>query len=346
MATGRIASREIVRTATEIPNIETDVFEQHVRVEASAIGTLYAAYRPLLVSLPATAYRFDSDGAIKLRRPLGRGSEYTVQSYRPYVTAAILREHDPADAASPPDGTMRGPVPLRVAELARRITANAPTSYDAVLAIEDWIGAHTTYTLDIPPLPKGADAVEQHLFVDRKGFCVQIATSTAVMLHSLGVPVRLGSGFTPGEESVFGGDFTVRAKDAHAWVEVWFPDVGWQAFDPTAHVPLSGEYDGSLLARIWRALQRLALVVALARRGARVLRRARGRPSPASPARRGVGAPPLPACRARGPGARSPAASERDAAAVPPRAQRRRAPAAGEPRRGGRADDRCGVRLA
>jgi hypothetical protein len=44
---------------------------------------------------------------------------------------------------------------------------------------------------------------------------------------------------------------------------VWFPDVGWQAFDPTAHVPLSGEYDGSLLARIWRALQRLALVVAL-----------------------------------------------------------------------------------
>ena len=118
----------IVRTATEIPNIETDVFEQHVRVEAPAIGTLYAAYRPLLVSLPATAYRFDSDGAIKLRRPLGRGSEYTVQSYRPYVTAAILREHDPADAASPPDGTMRGPVPPRVAELARRITANAPTS--------------------------------------------------------------------------------------------------------------------------------------------------------------------------------------------------------------------------
>jgi hypothetical protein len=253
----------VVRTATEIPNVETDVLEQHVRVEAPAIGTVYAAYRPLLVSLPATAYRFDADGAIQLRRPLGRGSEYTVQSYRPYVTAAILREHDPADAASLPDGTMRGPVPSRVGELARRITANAPTTYDAVLAIEDWIGAHTTYTLDIPPLPKGADAVEQHLFVDRKGFCVQIATSTAVMLHSLGVPVRLGSGFTPGEESVFGQDFTVRAKDAHAWVEVWFPDVGWQAFDPTAHVPLSGEYDGSLLARIWRALQRLALFVAL-----------------------------------------------------------------------------------
>jgi hypothetical protein len=83
------------------------------------------------------------------------------------------------------------------------------------------------------------------------------------MLHSLGVPARLGTGFTPGKESVLGKDFTVRASDAHAWVEVWFPGVGWQAFDPTADVPLSGEYDGSLLARIWRGLQRLSLAVVL-----------------------------------------------------------------------------------
>jgi hypothetical protein len=35
--------------------------------------------------------------------------------------------------------------------------------------------------------------------------------------------------------------YEVRASDAHAWVEVWFPETGWQAFDPTASVPLSGE---------------------------------------------------------------------------------------------------------
>jgi hypothetical protein len=182
---------------------------------------------------------------------------------------------------------MRGPVPPRVAALARRITAGAPTTYDAVLAIEKWMGSHTEYTLDIPPLPKGADAVEQHLFVDRKGFCVQIATSTAVMLHSLGVPVRLGTGFAPGEQSLLGRDFTVRAKDGHAWVEVWFPGVGWQAFDPTAEVPLAGEYNSSLLARLWRAFGRLAVVVVVAivvlaffvgRSIVRRVRRARSRP--------------------------------------------------------------------
>jgi hypothetical protein len=33
----------------------------------------------------------------------------------------------------------------------------------------------------------------------------------------------------------------VRASDAHAWVEVWFPETGWEAFDPTATVPLAGD---------------------------------------------------------------------------------------------------------
>jgi hypothetical protein len=33
----------------------------------------------------------------------------------------------------------------------------------------------------------------------------------------------------------------VKAKDAHAWAEVWFPGIGWQAFDPTASVPFAGD---------------------------------------------------------------------------------------------------------
>ena len=39
--------------------------------------------------------------------------------------------------------------------------------------------------------------------------------------------------------------FEVKASDAHAWVEVWFPATGWEAFDPTAEVPLAGDADRS-----------------------------------------------------------------------------------------------------
>jgi len=90
---------------------------------------------------------------------------------------------------------------------------------------------------------------------------MQIATALTVMLRAIDVPARLGVGFAPGQESWLGGEFTVRASDAHAWAEVWFPGVGWQIFDPTASVPLAGEYDKSTLADLGRLVQRLAWVL-------------------------------------------------------------------------------------
>jgi hypothetical protein len=128
-----------------------------------------------------------------------------------------------------------------VRELAAAVTADAPTTYDKIQALEAWMGANTKYTLDIPPLPEGQDAVDRFLFVDHRGFCEQIGTSLVVMLRSLGIPARLAVGYASGERNPFTGLYEVRAKDAHAWAEVYFPGVGWQAFDPTAQVPLAGD---------------------------------------------------------------------------------------------------------
>jgi hypothetical protein len=53
-----------------------------------------------------------------------------------------------------------------------------------------------------------------------------------VMLRSQGVPARFVTGYTPGEQ--VGDDrYVVRGLDSHAWVEVYFADVGWVRFDPT-----------------------------------------------------------------------------------------------------------------
>ena len=46
------------------------------------------------------------------------------------------------------------------------------------------------------------------------------------------------------------------------WVEVWFPGVGWQAFDPTANVPLVGESAPTMAERLEDvALSRTIIVV-------------------------------------------------------------------------------------
>ena len=108
---------------------------------------------------------------------------------------------------------------------------------------------HIRYTTDIPPLPAGADAVTSFLFGTRRGFCEQISTATVVMLRSLGIPAREAVGYVPGSYNPITDLYDVQAKDAHAWVQVWFPGYGWQNFDPTADVPLANPSPGSVLAR-------------------------------------------------------------------------------------------------
>src|SRR5690606_24932348 len=101
------------------------------------------------------------------------------------------------------------------------------------------------------------------LFESRLGWCEQIASSLVVMARAVGIPARLAVGFAPGEWDDVGNRFVVRERDAHAWAEVWFPDAGWVAFDPTADVPLAGtaEATAGAAASDWREVAGSALLV-------------------------------------------------------------------------------------
>ncbi len=220
-------------------------FVQTYYLERSGPNVVFGAYKADLLYLPVSSVFTLSDGTIRTGVELGAGTVYAVVSRRPDVTAKLLRSAPAGDPRLPSsflDRYTRLPeVPPRVRALAQEITAHAPNVYDKVLAIEAWLAENTEYTLDVPALAPGADAVEQFLFVDRKGFCEQIGTSLVVMLRSLGIPARLAVGYTPGRRNAITGLFEVRASDAHAWAEVYFPKYGWQGFDPTASVPLSGD---------------------------------------------------------------------------------------------------------
>lgn len=233
----------------DIPSVDPRSFDgrelvQTYYVEEQGPNLVFAAYRATRVYFPDRGLFHMSDGTLRTGVQLAEGAVYTVISRRPVATPESLRESDVF--ASPPPLVQRytqlPEVPERVTALARQITAGAPTTYDKVRALEAWMGANTQYSLDIPPLPAGADAVEQFLFVDRKGFCEQIGTSLVVMLRSLGIPARLAVGYAAGERNPFTGLYEVKASDAHSWVEVYFPGLSaWQGFDPTASVPLAGD---------------------------------------------------------------------------------------------------------
>ena len=112
-------------------------------------------------------------------------------------------------------------------------TAGKATEYDKVMAVQDWITANTQYDLNVPRDPPGVDTVDRFLFVTHRGFCEQIASAMAVMLRTQGIPTRLVTGFGPGTWDPLTGYYEVKQSDAHAWLEVYYPGIGWVPYDPT-----------------------------------------------------------------------------------------------------------------
>jgi transglutaminase-like putative cysteine protease len=126
------------------------------------------------------------------------------------------------------------------------IAGDAPSPYAAVIALETWLRDGQRFVYDQSPETRG-DLPPLVEFVSRthRGYCQHFAGAMALMLRFLGIPARIGAGFTSGTYNREEGRWTVVDREAHTWVEVWFRGHGWVPFDPT---PGRGQLDGSYSA--------------------------------------------------------------------------------------------------
>jgi len=172
-----------------------------------------AAVHDLDSDHPITSYEAESDisqpSAEELR---GAGGDYPPQVVPSYLQ---LPRVDP-----------------RVRSLALEITASTGNTFNKAAAIERYLKTHYGYTLQLPSAPV-KDPLADFLFERREGHCEYFASAMTVMLRTLGIPARVVNGFRSDEFNDLTGNYVVRAKDAHAWVEAYFPGYGWQTFDPT-----------------------------------------------------------------------------------------------------------------
>jgi transglutaminase-like putative cysteine protease len=120
----------------------------------------------------------------------------------------------------------------RIRQLALQVTSSAGNDYDKAARIEQYLKTRYGYTLTLPRTAE-TDPVANFLFVRKQGHCEYFASSMAVMLRTLGIPARVVNGFRSDEFNDLTRSYVVRAKDAHAWVETYFPGYAWQTFDPT-----------------------------------------------------------------------------------------------------------------
>ena len=124
----------------------------------------------------------------------------------------------------------------RIRTLANKTAAHLTNNYDRAVAIRNYLRGNFGYTLEAQKIDP-SDPLASFLFEIRKGYCEYFASAMAVMLRTLGIPARMVNGFQTGSYNRLGRDFVVRARDAHSWVEVYFPGYGWIPFDPTPPDP-------------------------------------------------------------------------------------------------------------
>ena len=75
------------------------------------------------------------------------------------------------------------------------------------------------------------------LFDLQRGYCDYYATTMVVLTRSVGIPARFVSGYSPGSYDAPNAKYIVRELNAHSWVEIYFPEIGWIEFEPTASLP-------------------------------------------------------------------------------------------------------------
>ncbi|MFB6106960.1 MAG: transglutaminaseTgpA domain-containing protein [Halobacteriaceae archaeon] len=199
------------------------------------VGVLPAAAEPYRVRGDVGVLATDQR-TIRPNRTLQPDENVTVTSY---VLNRSVAHLDDAGTDYPPTIEERylqvpGDTPDRVGDLADRVTADAETPYQTAVAIEKYLEAEKSYSLDVER-PEG-NIVDGFLFEMDQGYCTYYASSMVTMLREEGVPARFVVGYTQGRR-LGGEEYVVRGLDSHAWVEVYFPEYGWVRFDPTPAQP-------------------------------------------------------------------------------------------------------------
>ncbi len=135
--------------------------------------------------------------------------------------------------------------PASVRARATRIVAGTDNPYEKAKLLQDFF-LDGTFTYDLNgPSGSGSDAITDFLR-SRRGFCEQFAGAFAAMARSVGLPTRVAVGFAPGTYDATQGEFSVRARDAHAWPEVWLAGMGWTRFEPTPAGAAPGQADATV----------------------------------------------------------------------------------------------------
>ncbi len=233
---------------------------QTVYLEPLDTQVLFGLTRPVAVQAAFPMLFVDPNGSVTFPRS-GERSTYKVLSDVSLPSQSNLRR-DRSPVPPSVQNYLQLPEVLdpRIAERAQLVTETATNRYDAAALIEFHLRHDFGYTLE--QKAGGDQPLADFLFNVREGHCEYFATAMAIMLRTQGIPTRVVNGFQQGEYNETADVYVVRQREAHSWVEVYFPgeDV-WVPFDPTpAAAQTFGNETAGLYRRVNKYLEALEMI--------------------------------------------------------------------------------------
>lgn len=115
----------------------------------------------------------------------------------------------------------------------------AESRYAAAKYIADYLRDNYSYSLNAKN--SLSDPVFSFLNTTKSGHCSLYASSMTLMLRALGIPARYCTGFMIDPSESESDVQVMRAKNLHAWCEVYLGELGWATFDPTSSSVYAGD---------------------------------------------------------------------------------------------------------
>ena len=238
----RIARQQFLRGDRDLIQVDSatgrdDLAVQTVYLEPLDSSVLFGLSRIVGVEGDFPAVNRDSEGSVSIPRS-GDRMNYKIISDRSLPNLDRLRsDHTPYSMEIGNYLGLPNDLDPRIANLASEITQNFPDRYSKAKAMESYLQDNFGYTREMKA--GGQQPLADFLFNVKEGHCEYFATAMAVMLRTQGIATRVVNGFQQGEYNDAADAWIVRQRDAHSWVEIYFPrEKVWVAFDPT---PFAGQ---------------------------------------------------------------------------------------------------------
>ncbi|MCG8413391.1 MAG: transglutaminase-like domain-containing protein [Pseudomonadales bacterium] len=221
-------------TSTEIEaDVLPEAADQRIPVRTS-IGMLVPHRNPFGLVSPVSYENVANPNNLRFKRTYDAYSMAPEYDFEYLLGRELGREEWSEEVW---DEYLTLPADPRYQQLAESLIANlrpeyADDPFAKAWAIKSYLDENGIYSLKNEHAYE-ADPAASFLFGDLTGYCMHFAFAATYMYRSLGIPARVGVGYSvPASNRAGGSALLVQAVHGHAWPEIYFKDIGWVIVDP------------------------------------------------------------------------------------------------------------------